>query len=348
MNTQHRRFFLIHTFLLASLSLFLIAGNANANTLKVGDKGPQIKVKKMMQGKLPKQGSQPYVVEFWATWCPPCKKSIPHLNELYQNLQSEGLVIVGISNEAMPKIKRFVQQKGSNMSYPVAEDESAMQDWHKAAGRKGIPSAFVVDASNTIMWIGNPLDPEFGKVVEAVAHGRYNPALERKAAPKIKAAERAAKLRNFDQAYMHMDEVIALDKQFFLPVAIDKYRMKLNQENDPEAAGAYADEMIVMYSGDKGSLRKICILLASDPDLSSNDLPRARKAANALLQSSGRRDFQALSVSAAVAYHGNDIDRAVREQKAAWMYAPSHSKATLKTDLDKYLAAQRRANAGRN
>ena len=341
--------FFVRAFILSLLATTFLAGNSIAqDKLKVGDKGPQIKVKEMVQGKLPNQGTQPYVVEFWATWCGPCKRSIPHLNELYKNLQSQGMVILGISDEKASKVKPYVQQKGSNMSYPIAIDDGAKQDWFKAAGRRGIPSAFVVDASNTIMWIGNPLDSEFSKVVEQVARGQYNPVLQRKAAPKLKAAERAAKLRNFDQAYRHMDEVIALDKKIFLTVAIDKYRMKLDNENNADAAGAYADEMIVMYTGDASSLKEICLVFAMDPDLSMNDLARARKAANALLRSSGKRNVHALSASAAVAYHSEDIDRAVREQKMAWMYAPSHSKVELKTDLDKYIAAQRRSKASSN
>lgn len=349
MIKQHRRFFQVRTIALVALAMFFLSGEAFAqNKLKVGDKGPRIQVKEMVQGELPKQGSEPYVVEFWATWCGPCMKSIPHLNELYKSLKSSGFTIVGISDEKMSKVKPFVQRKGTNMSYPVAIDDGAKQDWFKAAGRRGIPSAFVVDASNTIMWIGNPLDPAFDKVVKDVAKGKFNPVMQRKAAPKLKAAERAAKLRNFNQAYMHMDEVIALDKKVFLPVAIDKYRMKLDQEKNPEAANAYADELIVMYSDDKGSLKVLCLFFAADPDVSENDLPHARKAADAILNSSGRRDVQALSASAAVAYHSNDIDRAVREQKMAWMYAQKDSKAMLKADLDKYLAAQRRAKAGRN
>lgn len=349
MNMRHRLFFHTRVLALVFLATLCMSGEAFAqNKLKVGDKGPKIDIKEMVQGELPKQGSQPYVVEFWATWCGPCMKSIPHLNELYKDLKSSGFTIVGISDEKMSKVKPFVQRKGKNMSYPVAIDSGAKQDWFKAAGQRGIPSAFVVDASNTIMWIGNPLDPAFDKIVKDVAKGNFNPVMQRKAAPKLKAAERAAKIRNFDQAYMHMDEVIALDKKVFLPVAIDKYRMKLDQEKNPEAAKAYADELIVMYADDKRSMKVICLFFAADPDVSENNLGHARRAADALLATSGRRDVQALSASAAVAYHSNDLDRAVREQKMAWMYAQKDSKPTLKGDLDKYLAAQRRAKAGRN
>ena len=345
MNAIVNRTALLQTLVVAVVALGICATSSHAQQLKVGSKGPEIKVKQMVQGELPKQGVQPYVVEFWATWCPPCRKSIPHLNDLYKKLKSQGMVILGISDEKLSKVKPFVQQKGSGMSYPIAIDDGAKQSWFKAAGRKGIPSAFVVDSSNTVVWIGNPLDPEFTKVVEQVASGQYNPALQRKAAPKIKAAERAAKMRNFDQAYKHMDEVIALDNRIFLNVAIDKYRMKLDQEKDPQAAGAYADEMIVMYSSDPNSLKTLCVVLATDPSLSENDHARARRAADQMLSSFGKKNVQALSASALVAYHANDIDRAVREQKMAWMYAPGDSKAQLKADLDKYVQAQRRKKA---
>ena len=42
-----------------------------------------------------------YVVEFWATWCPPCRVSIPHLTELQHKYKDKNLVIVGISTEKM-------------------------------------------------------------------------------------------------------------------------------------------------------------------------------------------------------------------------------------------------------
>jgi len=101
-----------------------------------------------------------YVVEFWATWCPPCKRSIPHLTELQHKYKDKNLVIVGISTEKVDVVKPFVEQKGAEMDYAVAVDTTGTVStgYMDAFGRDTIPSAFVVGADGKIVWVGNPLD----------------------------------------------------------------------------------------------------------------------------------------------------------------------------------------------
>jgi peroxiredoxin len=81
------------------------------------------------------------LVNFWATWCPPCRKEIPDLEALYDRFKSQGFVILGISDEDVGKVEPFVAQQKVN--YPVLLDP----------GRKvntsfqvvGIPKSFVYD-----------------------------------------------------------------------------------------------------------------------------------------------------------------------------------------------------------
>ena len=66
--------------------------------LKVGDDAPALAPKELMQGSLPDLKTEKgcAVVEFWATWCGPCMRSIPHLNQMYKDLGSRGLQLIGV------------------------------------------------------------------------------------------------------------------------------------------------------------------------------------------------------------------------------------------------------------
>ena len=101
-----------------------------------------------------------YILEFWATWCPPCVKSIPHLNELYLKYKDK-INFVGITSGDSNKIVQFVQSKKEIMTYPVAIDvDSVLHDELKI---KGIPALFIIDGNSNIIWNGHPMDDEVEK-----------------------------------------------------------------------------------------------------------------------------------------------------------------------------------------
>jgi len=121
-----------------------------------------------------------YVVEFWATWCGPCIRAFPHLGELQAEYGDKvGIVGVNIwervSGEERTKLVRdFVAEQGDRMSYTVAlEDGTSMaENWMKAAGRNGIPSAFIVDGEGNIAWMGHPM--EMDEPLAQVVAGDYD------------------------------------------------------------------------------------------------------------------------------------------------------------------------------
>lgn len=113
-----------------------------------------------------------YVVEFWATWCGPCRMSIPHLSELAKKYDGK-VKVIGVSiwerGDNVPKqVKDFVAQMGDKMNYYVAMDSGTkMADgWMEAAQQGGIPTAFIVK-DGIVQWIGYPMDLDvpLGQVV---------------------------------------------------------------------------------------------------------------------------------------------------------------------------------------
>lgn len=100
------------------------------------------------------------VVEFWATWCGPCKKTIPHLNDLHEKYADKGVVIIGISDEDDKTVRPFL--KKMKMDYLVIAGSEAM----KTYGVNGIPHAFIVDTNGIVQWDGHPGMPAFEQAIE--------------------------------------------------------------------------------------------------------------------------------------------------------------------------------------
>ncbi len=165
----------------AGMTLMMMA----APTLKIGDPPPKLQTGKWVQGDPVKefQKGKAYIVEFWATWCPPCRASIPHLNEIYKKFKDKGLVVIGLDyGESESHVAPFVKKMGNKMTYRVALDdlrsnkngEMAMT-WMEAAGRKGIPSAFLINTNGIIAWIGHPMELT-DKMIEQVLAGKFDMA----------------------------------------------------------------------------------------------------------------------------------------------------------------------------
>lgn len=268
-------------------------------------------------------------------------RSIPHLNALYQRYHLGGLEIIGISDEPAATVRPFVSKKGSQMSYSIACDtsEKAMNNaWMKAANQNGIPCAFIVRGGK-ILWIGNPLDPQFDLVLPIAMTGRYDPALMSRARPIYDAAQDALKVRNYRDAYKHFDALIALDKRVFGGMAVRKYKAMLVQAKDPAGARAWGDKMLDMYGDDRFTLLELTAEILFDDDVKQRDYELAEKAVNAFSKSSGASEVDTLRLRAALAAARGDYTQAQEFQYQAWMAAPTPIKADYKKLLNDYRAA---------
>jgi thiol-disulfide isomerase/thioredoxin len=144
---------------------------AAAGKAKRGDAAAPLKIKEWIKGQPVdvKDGKNIYVVEFWATWCPPCRVSIPHLTQLQKRFKDKGVVVVGISDEPAPTVKPFVKKMAEQMDYLVACDDNrqTFARYMEAYGHDGIPTAFIVDKKGKVVWDGHPMGG-LDKAIEAV------------------------------------------------------------------------------------------------------------------------------------------------------------------------------------
>ncbi len=142
---------------------------------KRGDAAAPLKIKEWVKGGPadPLDGKNIYVVEFWATWCPPCRVSIPHLTELQKRFKDKGVVFIGISDEAPATVKPFVAKMGERMNYLVAcdDDRQTFGPYMEAFRHDGIPTAFVVDKSGKVVWDGHPMGG-LEQAIESVLAGQ--------------------------------------------------------------------------------------------------------------------------------------------------------------------------------
>ena len=87
------------------------------------------------------------LIDFWATWCVPCRVEIPHFVELQKKYAAKGFSVIGISMDDTPEpVPAFAKKYG--MNYPVVVGDAALGD--KYGGILGLPTAFVIDRGGII------------------------------------------------------------------------------------------------------------------------------------------------------------------------------------------------------
>ncbi|MCP4642194.1 MAG: redoxin domain-containing protein [bacterium] len=165
--------------ILATLSAVIVAMAMPAAAIQLGDPAPPLQIAEWAKGGpvdlAAGKGTQVFVVEFWATWCGPCRKTIPHLTEIQKAYRDKGVVVVGVSNEDAATVKPFVQEQAGQMDYTVAVDKNRQTSkaYMEAFGVRGIPHAFVIDKAGNLVWHGHPME-DIELVLDQVVAGTFN------------------------------------------------------------------------------------------------------------------------------------------------------------------------------
>jgi cytochrome c biogenesis protein CcmG/thiol:disulfide interchange protein DsbE len=111
-------------------------------------------------------------VNFWATWCPPCRAEIPGFIKMYDKYKDQGLEIIGISTDREGKeiVKQFVEK--NKVNYPVLMYD--MKVISAYGGITGIPTTFIVNQKGEIVnkYVGFPGDEAFEEEIKKWLPGK--------------------------------------------------------------------------------------------------------------------------------------------------------------------------------
>ena len=94
-------------------------------------------------------GKKPVVLEFWATWCEPCDRQIPHLNRWHQQYADKGLAIVALSDEEPDQLRKYAKE--ARLTYPIATDpDDRVRSLYLVSG---LPTTILIDKTGVVRYV---------------------------------------------------------------------------------------------------------------------------------------------------------------------------------------------------
>lgn len=325
-------------------------------TLGLGDPAPPIEVSQWLRGEsiASFKDGQIYVIEFWATWCPPCRDSMPHLSEL-QKAHADEVHFVGISDETEEVVESFlknVQDPSTGVtwddvvSYRLAIDpqRNMQHSYMQAAKQSGIPTAFVVGRDGRIEWIGHPLeiDDPLKKIVSgnwdrAAAQAAFaNKAAAQEAAATLQVVLRRAQLNgDFATALAELDKFLERFPER-TEFKLTKFQLAL-EAKDFAVVNALATELAEEHWQNSQVLGGVAWALATAVPAAERDLDEALRLATRASSLADDSDADKLDTLARVYFEMGNRDKAVElQRKAVELNGEAES---LRQALDRYEAA---------
>lgn len=118
--------------------------------------------------RLPDLRGQFVVLDFWASWCPPCRESVPLLNEVARKLADSGVRVLGVNAEGLGAARAAEVATRWGFAYPVLYDDTAATQL--AYGITALPSLFLIDREGVVRrsYAGSPSAAELVRAVRAL------------------------------------------------------------------------------------------------------------------------------------------------------------------------------------
>jgi thiol-disulfide isomerase/thioredoxin len=331
-----------------------------SSELVIGDPAPMIAISKWINGEPVTEYVQQrvYVIEFWATWCGPCLKSMPHIASL-QEEYIDSVTVVGVTAEDDATVSEFMTNLAGQgdktwrdvLTYRIATDDDGKTNklFMEASGQGGIPCAFIVGKTGNIEWIGHPM--EIDGPLKQIVEGSWDSALAKKAALETKALGQALRTvgPKIDEAMAAGDvagAIVILDgmlKQFPGNSTLLKTRFKIAMQVPLfDEANKSAKMMADVAGQDVRILDDVAWMLATATDKPGLDLDLALSTIQRAVELTKEQDVSVLETVARVHSRcGNGAEAIDFQTKAVEASKDPDQKQRLTLGLEKYKSAAR-------
>ena len=334
----------------------------DSKELVIGDPAPMIAISKWIKGE-PVAAYAPdkvFVVEFWATWCGPCLKSMPHIASL-QSEYGDKVTFIGVTAEDDATVTPFMGNLAGQgdktwsdvLTYRIALDDEGKTNerFMEAAGQGGIPCAFIVGKSGNVEWIGHPI--EIDGPLKQIVDGSWDSALAKKSAAESKALEKALRTvgPKLDESMSAGDVpgaialVDDLLKQFSGNSMLLKTRFKIAMQVPLFDEANKSAKMIADGAGDDvRALDDVAWMLATATEAPGLDLDLALSAIKRAAELTKEQDISVLETIARVHFRrGSNAEAIAFQKKAVEAAQDPDQKQQLTTGLEKYEAGAKNA-----
>jgi thiol-disulfide isomerase/thioredoxin len=278
-------------FMKRRLALWIVALSSlwasAAGALGLGDAAPRLSPSEWVQGSAVDLSDRKnvYVLDFWATWCRPCRETIPHMSELQAKYKGQKVVVVGISDETKSLVAPFVTKMGSAMEFRVAVDpkRDLTNKYGDIPEFRGIPFAVIIDTRGDIAWFGHPLDG-LDEALASIVAGTYS----------ISDQLKLAKAKKLLPAY-----IMAL------------------ASGDKTGARGVGEKLLVEGSAAPNLLNEFAWMILTEVPEVDRDVEIAKKAAGLAFEASGKSSADIADTYALALFQSKDTTGAIKYQKLA-------------------------------